>query len=431
MKQVSKRPQVLLFIESSRAYGRGCLQGVAGYLRAHDAWDVIHLERGLGEAVPAELMGHQFDGVIARAENESIAKAIDQLGRWVIDLRGSFAPRRGVTIDTDATDCAQIAVDYFVERGFRRIAFCGYQGVDFSEARGDALVEICEQNGIETERLDMVLADKAAVNAPMEGVLRHEANAEIVETALVKWLQHQSLPCAVFACNDVCGRQVVRAAVNTGYRVPEQLAVLGVDNDEVICDLTNPPLSSIEPDAYRIGFEGASVLDHLLAGESGGAPSCGIAEREKLHPATAQFLSSIPASQEESYCHRMVIPPRRVVTRFSTDILAVDDPDLSAAIEFIRDKACDGIGVSDVAKCVAISRATLERRFRVSLDRTPREEIERVRLERAKTLLLQTDYGLDRIASMTAYSKAPHLITAFRRQTGMTPAVFRKRHRRT
>ncbi|SMP46346.1 LacI family transcriptional regulator [Neorhodopirellula lusitana] len=413
MQPLSKKPQVLLFIESSRAYGRGCLQGVAGYLRAHGSWDVIHLERGLSEAVPSDLVGRRFDGVIARSENGSIAKGIQQLARWVVDLRGSFSPERGALIDTDPEACARLAIDHFVERGFRRIVYCGYRGVDFSDARGDAFMRYCAEEKLETNRFEMTLGQSHNPAIPIEGVLKHEAHAEILETALVNWLQQQPLPTAVFACNDVCGRQVVRAAMKLGYRVPEQIAVLGVDNDEVICDLTNPPLSSIEPDTYRIGFEGAAYLASLFARELG-------AVGDDDHRDAAN----------KPDCRKIMIPPRRVVARFSTDILAVNDPELSSAIEFIRLEACNGIGVADVAKHVAISRATLERRFRSVLDHTPREEIERVRLERVKTLLLQTDYGLDRIASMTAYSKAPHLITAFRRQTGLTPTVFRKRHRR-
>ncbi|WP_184305943.1 AraC family transcriptional regulator [Aporhodopirellula rubra] len=422
MQPVSKKPQVLLFIESSRAYGRGCLQGVAGYLRAHESWDVIHLERGLSEAVPSDLIGRKFDGVIARSENESIANGIQQIARWVVDLRGSFPPKRGALIDTDAAACARLAIDHFVERGFRRIVFCGYRGVDFSEARGDEFTRYCEEEKLDTDRFEMTLGETENTAIPIEGVLRHEAHAEVLETELVDWLQQQPLPTAVFACNDVCGRQVVRAAVKAGLRVPEQIAVLGVDNDEVICDLTNPPLSSIEPDSYRIGFEGAALLAELLASEG---VEHGSTDRDSKTSASDKV-----DQQKDAACQRLTIPPRRVVTRFSTDVLAVDDPDLSSAIKFIRLHACRGIGVADIAKHVAISRATLERRFRVALDRTPREEIERIRLEHVKTLLLQTDYGLDRIASMTAYSKAPHLITAFRRQTGLTPINFRKRYRR-
>ncbi|WP_404304551.1 AraC family transcriptional regulator [Neorhodopirellula lusitana] len=373
----------------------------------------MHFERGLSEAVPGELIGRRFDGVIARAENESIAKGIQQLARWVVDLRGSFSPQQGALIDTDPDACAQLAIDHFVERGFRRIVYCGYRGVDFSDARGDAFMRYCAEEKLETNRFEMTLGDTTNTAVPIEGVLKHEAHAEMLETALVDWLQQQPLPTAVFACNDVCGRQVVRAAMKLGYRVPEQIAVLGVDNDEVICDLTNPPLSSIEPDTYRIGFEGAAFLAGLFANES-----------------STDNGSKLSQIATKAACQKIVIPPRRVVTRFSTDVLAVNDPELSSAIEFIRLEACHGIGVADVAKHVAISRATLERRFRSVLDRTPGEEIERVRLERVKTLLLQTDYGLDRIASMTAYSKAPHLITAFRRQTGLTPTVFRKRHQR-
>jgi LacI family transcriptional regulator len=176
--------------------------------------------------------------------------------------------------------------------------------------------------------------------------------------------------------------------------------VLGVDDDEVICDLADPPLSSIEPDSRRIGFEGAMALASLMAGES------------------------LPT-------RHVLIPPVRVCRRRSTDVYAIDDPQLVKAMQFIREHGCDEINVGDVCHSVSLSRATLERRFREYVGRSPREEIERIRMERARLLLVETNYNLEHIAQEIGYRSAAHLVTVFRRLVGSTPGDYRKRFARS
>jgi LacI family transcriptional regulator len=201
-------------------------------------------------------------------------------------------------------------------------------------------------------------------------------------------------PVGIFCCNDIRGRQLLGAVQNAGLRVPGQIAVLGVDDDEVICELANPPLSSIQPNAQRIGFDGAAMLAQLMVGEIPEAPL-------------------------------VLIPPIRINVRQSSDATCVDDATVALALEFIGNNACLGIGVNDVAKAVSVSRATLERRFKKHLRCSPREEIERVRIAKVKTLLVETDYKLEMIASMTAYTTASHLSIAFRRVVGTTPGEYR------
>lgn len=384
-------PHVLLLIESSRAYGRGCLTGIAAYLRAHGPWHVLHLERGLQEDVPPVIRGQRIDGVIARMENPRIARSVARLGAPTVDLRGSVMPERGVTLDTDPRACAEMAIAHFRERGFRDLAWCGYPGVDFSDRRRQWFVSSAIAAGL----------DPAIYNPPVRqggkgGTLSREARGELDEPQIAAWLTGLRRPVGVFACNDVRGRQVVRAAAMTGLRVPDEVAVLGVDNDEVICDLANPPLSSIEPDTYGLGFEGAAALAMLMGGE--------VSSERKL-----------------------LVPPRRIAVRRSTDVLAVDDVQVAEALRFIRAHACEGIGVEKVVGGLSISRATLERRFRSVIGRSPRQEIERVRYDRIRLLLAETRYTLDRIAPMAGYRTAAHLVTAFSRRAGCTPGEFRRR----
>lgn len=399
----NETPQVLLLVESSRAYGRGCLMGIASYLRTHTPWHVLHLERGLQESVPEIVLNQRFDGVIARMETDAIAESVKQLGVPTVDLRGMIPPERGCSFDTDSVACASMAIEHFRTRGFQNVAFCGYPRIDFSDKRRDAFIAEASQTRLRWSVFDpqpLMVSGTASGDSdrPRQTVdtLQCEMAGELDEELLASWLTELPKPVAVFACNDMRGRQVLNAVRKTPFRVPDQVAVLGVDDDEVICDLANPPLSSVEPDTFRIGFEGAEMLDRFMRGE--------VIETNSV-----------------------IIPPIRVATRQSTDILAVDDPDLAAAIQFIRARACDSIGVKDVLAATNISRATLERRFRDVLQRSPREEIERVKIERVRMLLTESTYSLERIARQSGYNTASHLVTAFRRIYDCTPGQFRSR----
>lgn len=393
-------PHVLLLIESSRAYGRGCLMGIASYIRTHSPWRVLHLERGLQESVPDIVLKQRFDGVIARMETDAIANSVKHLNVPTVDLRGMLPPAGGCTFDTDAVACADLAIEHFRSRGFQHVAYCGYPRVDFSDKRRDAFLENAGAKRLNVSVFQPDVGPEARAKdghrATTVDTLQSELAGELDEELLGSWLMELPKPVGIFVCNDMRGRQVLNAVRKTPFRVPDQVAVLGVDDDEVICDLATPPLSSIEPDTFRMGFEGAETLGRLMRGES-----------------------DLP--------EKVLIPPIRIATRRSTDILAVDDPDLAAAIQFIRAHGCESIGVKDVLKATNVSRATLERRFREVLQRSPREEIERVKIERVRMLLTESNYSLDHIAGLTGYNTASHLVTSFRRVYDCTPGQFRSR----
>jgi len=381
---------VLLLIESSRAYGRGCLAGVASYVRAHPNWRVVHLERSLCEGMPSPLKRWKADGVIARVETTRMARTVSRLRLPTVHLRSVHRLQLDCLIETDHRACARLATDHFCEHWFRHFAFCGYPGVNFSDQRCASFVERVSDCGHTVN----VFAPPCDADEG-DDLLRREARGELPNTQLARWLQSLARPVAVFACNDVRGRQVLTACSRAGLSVPDDVSVLGVDNDEVICDLSTPPLSSVKPDTKRIGYEGAALLDRLMAGE--------------LAPKEAVF-----------------IPPKGIHVRQSSDVVAVEDCDVVAALRFIRDHACDGINVDDVAQHVALSRATLDRRFQFALGRSPKAEIDRLRVNRAKQLLAETEYKIAAIATMTGYGTAPQFVTAFKRLTGFTPGKYRE-----
>ncbi|HBO43584.1 MAG TPA: XylR family transcriptional regulator [Planctomycetaceae bacterium] len=388
---MSRLKRVLLLIESSRAYGRGCLAGVAAYVRAHRHWRVLHVERSLNEALPSFLARGQADGVIARIETPRLADAIDRLGLPTVDLLGTHRPRGGGMLDTDSRQCARLAADHFLSRGFRHMGYCGYPGISFSDERGRHFAEYLASLGHETFVFDHAVKERAG-----DHIIARERGGELSERNVAPWLRSLPKPAAVFACNDIRGRQVLASCERAGLNVPDDVAVLGVDNDEVICDLSIPPLSSIEPDTRRLGYEGAAMLDRLMAGE---LPPDGV----------------------------ILIPPRAVRVRPSTDVLAVDDRETAAALRYVRNHACEGITVGVVARRLALSRTTLDRRFRRLLGRGVKAEIDRIRVQRAKQLLDETDYKISVVAEMAGYGLAPQFVTAFKRLVGCTPGAYRAR----
>jgi LacI family transcriptional regulator len=197
------------------------------------------------------------------------------------------------------------------------------------------------------------------------------------------------------ACNDVRAQHVLTACRELGILVPEAVSVIGVDNDELMCELTSPPLSSIEQGSRKIGYQAAALLDRMMDGEK--------AERLKY-----------------------VVQPEGIITRRSSDALAIEDAEVSAALAFIRDHACDPVLVCDVVDAVGISRSTLEFRFKTIVGRTIHTEILRTQIEHARHLIATTDLPLKQIAVLAGFSHINYLTTVFREQTGWTPAEFRK-----
>ena len=212
---------------------------------------------------------------------------------------------------------------------------------------------------------------------------------------MIEWLESLPKPCGVFCACDVYGVQVTNACRSRGIAVPTQVAVLGVDNDPVICSVSFPPLSSVDLNSKKVGYEAAALLDRMMAG--------------KQPPKRTIFVE-----------------PEHVITRESTDIIAVDDADVAQAIRLIREHACRGLRVKDVAETLGLSRRALQQRFQRCLHRTPKEELMQVQIDRAKMLLSQTDLSVEQISRRCGFTTFEYFVRAFRRKTGTTPRIYRK-----
>ncbi len=389
----ARRPRVALLIESSRAYGRGLLHGVARYVREHGPWSIFLQERSLGEAGPAWLARWAGDGIIARVDRRELARAITRLGLPSVDLRSLVPDLDLPSIRTDDAAVARLAAEHLLERGFRRFAYCGFNGADYSDLRRRSFQECIARAGFPCLVFDEPRKPRRA------GTLGYEEHGLEYEAHVARWLRDLPKPVGLMACNDVRGQQVLNACRDSDVAVPDEVAVIGVDNDELLCELSDPPLSSVVPNTERIGYEAAALLDRMMAGQA--------APRRPIF-----------------------VEPAQLVTRRSTDVLAIDDRHVAAAVRFIREHACEGIDVSDVLGAVPLSRSALERRFVKALGHSPKEQILRSRLGRARQLLAETDFSLAVVAEKVGFEHPEYLSVIFKKKTGLTPGHFRQQARR-
>ncbi|MCA9041049.1 MAG: XylR family transcriptional regulator [Planctomycetaceae bacterium] len=382
---MTTRRSVALLLETSNAYARGLLDGIIEYLREHEQWSIHLGEQERGAKPPHWLKGWRGDGIIARIETEAIATAVQQTGLPVVDVSAARLVPSFPWVETDDREIARLALEHFLSRGFRSVAFCGENCFNWSRWRAEAFAEFAQQAGCEFSQFTSNSRQRMNLGNSRQQI------------KLAKWISALPQPTGIFACYDFMGQQILDVCRELDISVPEQIAVLGVDNDQRLCRLCSPPLSSIIPDTRATGYAAAELLDELM------------------HSPTRKRTSPV----------QILIPPQGIAERLSSDIYASDDDELVSALQFIREHACEGITVNDVLRQVPLSRRALEARCQKLTGRTPHAEITRIKLERAKRLLSQTTLTLNEVARRSGFSQAEYLSVAFKKLTGQTPGQFR------
>jgi LacI family transcriptional regulator len=380
-----RRRKVALLIETSNAYSRGVVQGIVQYIREHSPWSFYLSEQGRGNIPPAWLAHWQGDGIIARIENEEVARTVAAYGLPTVSVSANRHLPEFSSVETDNEGISRMAAEHFLDRGFKHFGFCGDLRFSWSNLREQHFDKFVRKAGRECSHY------KSAISplAPLED---HVAE-------IARWLRKLPKPLAIMACNDIRAQLVLDACRNVSLSVPDEVGVLGVDNDALLCDISSPPLSSIIPNTQRTGYEAAALLDQLMSGKKVGART-------------------------------LLIEPVSVVTRQSTDVLAIDDFHIARAARYIREHACEHIRIDDILKSVPLSRRIFERRFKKLLGHTPHEEITRVRMARVKELLAETDLSLAQIAERTGFEYVPNLSAAFKKKIGKSPNHYRAQNRK-
>jgi LacI family transcriptional regulator len=380
------RPSVLLIFMTRFNECTEMLRGIAHYERTHEVWRSFLDDEGVAETDRRWMRKRKWAGVISRHTTPGLVVACQEAQIPLVDLN-DVEPFAGVPkVRPENAGIGHLGAEHFLERGYRNLGFCGFSNDNWSCERRDGFLEATQLGGAEALVYD--------VNYP--GVVDPEWD-ETQAVELGAWLRSLPKPVGVMACNDLRAFQVIDAAHDQGLLVPEEVAVVGADNDVPRCELAFPPLSSVASDPFQSGYQGAEIMAKLLAGEE---------------------------------VTRMVvrIAPTSVVTRPSTAGFAISDRSVAAALSYIREHACRGITVADVCKHAFASRTQLETKFRRFLDRTPQAEIRRVQLDKTKQLLRETDYPIKRIAEMAGFEHPEYLMVFFKRMTGQTLGAYRNDH---
>jgi LacI family transcriptional regulator len=335
------------------------------------------------------------DGVICQIEEPGLAPFFRDLGKPVVEVFERIGGPQFPHILPDDVATGAMAAEHFLQRGFRNFGFFGDSSLPWARKREAGFREGVERffNARAGEAAKFSWHSFEQEGFPLADALDNRSHGR-QSAAMALWLASLPRPVAVFAAGDMWGFELVQAAREAELHVPDDVAVLGVDNDELLCEISHPPLSSIRIGGEQMGQAAVELLERLLRRKS-------------------------PTSQP------VHVPPLGVVTRQSTDVLAVDDPEVAAALRHIRRHALEGLSVKQMLDAVAVNRRTLERRFVKVLGHTPLEEIRRVRLERVK-LLLQTDMPIYEVAVRCGFATPEYLATSFLQATGMTPTEYRR-----
>jgi LacI family transcriptional regulator len=380
-----QKPTVMLLIDPSRAYERALLKGIAHYAHLHGPWIFVReapfWERPSRAALLRQL--RTVDGIIMR--EGPFLKEI--LSHHIPAIVSNYATDHipGVTnLVSDHEAIGRLAAQHLLERGFKHFAFCGYPDLFWSQQRFKGFEACLKQAGHQVDHYQPKLA--------------HALPCEEERAHLLRWLRELPKPVGLMACIDERSQQVVEACQSEGINIPEQVAIVGVDNDEMICTLSNIPLSSVAINAEKGGFAAAAHL-HSLMQKKG-----------------AKALSPI------------YIKPSHVVARTSSDLLLVDDPQVGKALRYIRENCKRFLYVEEVARAAGLSRRVLEKRFRSVLHLSVLEHLRHCRIELISAMLLESTMTISEISLATGFSDAAHIARYFRSQTGISPQEYRKRH---
>jgi len=376
-------PKVILLLETSRAFGRDLLHGIARYSKLHGPWAFYREPRNLRSHAP-HLKSWKATGIIMR--NSIVSKELFALKiPTIMVLHHTGKPDNLPSVITDSMNVSKLAAEHLLSCGLRSFAYCGFDDIFWSNDRKRYFKNFIEEAGF---KLFVYGGSK----------IKKYKTWEKEQSYMSKWLKTLPKPIGIMACNDDRGNHVLEACKIANLNVPEEVSVIGVDNDTLICDLSDPPLSSIALNTETAGYAAAELLDNLMHG---------ISTPEK----------------------EIIVSASHIVRRQSTDILAVDDPEVVEAIRYIRLNAKYKIRVNDVVAKTCLSRRSLESRFREIIHRSIQEEIRKVRTDLIAQMLIETTLPISEITAKFDFTDQEHISRYFKKEKSMGLREFRRLHK--
>ncbi|HYO10248.1 MAG TPA: substrate-binding domain-containing protein [Tepidisphaeraceae bacterium] len=378
-------PLVGVVIDGVSSYGRGVLRGVMRYANLQRRW-LLHED--LWRATESLRHFPECDGAIIAGAGGGTFDFIRQRCRHVIYCSGAADPAICPVVSLDDNAAGVMSAHHLMDCRLERFAFYGNAGAGESTVAAKRLVGF---------RDALAARGFSCLESPVLWPSGNDWLTHAHRPRLVEWLRSLPKPIGIMAVDDAAGHDLAGACLEAGVSVPDRVAIVGVNNDDLLCEGAWPPLSSIEADFSRVGYHAAKLLDRMMSGEA-------IATEER----------------------HVRLAPLGVVQRMSSNVLAVADANLADAIRFIREHACDPCTVHDVLRHVPVGRRWLERQFVAHLGRTPHDEITRVRVEAGQRLLLQPDLSLPEIAQRCGFSAVQNFARLFSQEVGTTPAAYRR-----
>lgn len=372
--------KIVLLVETSREFGRQLICGIARYARINGPWSFYREQTGLKSSIP-RLTEWEPDGIIMR--DSMIKKELIDLNLPTISvMHDSSRPGYLPVVITDAAAISKMASEHLVDKGLKNFAFCGFDNYLWSNERKKYFKSFLEEQGSKIYVYGQLSKKKVK-------------NWESEQAQVRDWVKSLPKPVGIMACNDDRGQHILEVCKLLDLKVPEEVAVIGVDNDPMICELGDPPLTSVALNVEPAGYATAQLLSQLMSG------------------------TKMKGQQ-------ILVTATHVVQRQSTDLLAVDDSEVAAAINYIKQNAKRKILVNDVVKETKLARRSLEIRFRKALHRSINSEIRRIRVDWIIRLLIETDLPISEITALFDFTDIEHISRYFKAETGMGLKEFRK-----
>lgn len=378
--------RVAILVETTRSYTRDLLSGVSRYLQANRPWSTFLELRAFESSLPPWLEHWDGDGILTRTHSPEMAAAITAVGVPTIELRSTTHPQNFPFFGMDNALIGEMVAEHFLHRGYRRFAAYTLDTEVFFRERVRNFVTCVTRAGFPCAQLP------AAGEASPANWEEHQAD-------LIRWLSTLEKPIGIFATNDPLAVRLLDACQRAGLSVPEEVAVVGCENEETLCTFASPALTSVKFDGETVGYRAAEALDRLMHGG-----------KADLAP--------------------VLIPPKGIVVRASSDEFVIEDPIVLRAVKLIRERACSGLTVAEICGVLGVSRSTLERRMKAHRRRGAKDEILRVRFREVDRLLRHSDLTIEAIAELTGFSRAHYLQSTFRERYGIPPGEYRRQRQR-
>jgi len=382
------KKQVALILDTNQAYDRKIVAGITRYMRQVGNW-IIHMELDPNSKIP-NFQDWQGHGVIANLDDLNVYETLSKLKLPVVGIGGGygFYPKiKNIPyVYTDNKKVVELAFEHFRSRGFSSLAFCGLEHNEingWAREREQTFIELCKNKNLACS----IYHGKTISNKNWQSVIKD----------LKRWLEQLPKPTGILAANDMRAYHVLEACLRSNIRVPDQIGVVGVDNDEMICSLTNPPLTSVIQGTNMLGYHAAELLNSMMEGKNN--------------------------------VKSKIISPQGIAIRESSDSHVIEDDLIYKALHFIRERACAGIKVDQVSEYCHVSRSTLENRFKEKLGKSVHHEITRLKINKVKELLVQDNLPLKNISKITGFSSPQYLSLILKEETGLSPVQYRQKHR--